>query len=198
VSLSQRTGSHCALWWLNCIPWCTYARFSSPHPNLLPFLGYCERSSSECGSLDTSPTGWFHFLWYRHRQKTESHDSSVFNFPRNLPGAFCKGYTNLHSHNSVKGSLSPHSDQYLLSYLFTKSHSNNCGLMSHCEVFVGCLVLFCFLFCFVLFCFVLFCFVLFWGTVSLYGPDWPGTHFVDQIGLELTKLCQSLPPEFWY
>jgi hypothetical protein len=35
---------------------------------------------------------------------------------------------------------------------------------------------------FVLFCFVLFCFR---DRVSLYGPGCPGTHFVDQAGLEL-------------
>jgi hypothetical protein len=40
------------------------------------------------------------------------------------------------------------------------------------------------LFCFVLFCFVLFCFV-FRDRVSLYSPGCPGTHFVDQAGLEL-------------
>jgi hypothetical protein len=41
-----------------------------------------------------------------------------------------------------------------------------------------------FLFCFVLFCFVLFCFV-FRDRVSLCSPGCPGTHFVDQAGLEL-------------
>jgi hypothetical protein len=39
-------------------------------------------------------------------------------------------------------------------------------------------------FCFVLFCFVLFCFV-FRDRVSLYSPGCPGTHSVDQAGLEL-------------
>jgi hypothetical protein len=38
------------------------------------------------------------------------------------------------------------------------------------------------LFCFVLFCFVLFCFP---RQVSLCSPGCPGTHFVDQAGLEL-------------
>jgi hypothetical protein len=37
---------------------------------------------------------------------------------------------------------------------------------------------------FVLFCFVLFCFV-FQDRVSLYSPGCPGTHSVDQAGLEL-------------
>jgi hypothetical protein len=46
-------------------------------------------------------------------------------------------------------------------------------------------ILFLFFFGFVLFCFVLFCFVLFFETVSLYSPGCPGTHFVDQDGLEL-------------
>jgi hypothetical protein len=41
-----------------------------------------------------------------------------------------------------------------------------------------------FVFCFVLFCFVLFCFV-FRDRVSLYSPGCPGTHSVDQAGLEL-------------
>jgi hypothetical protein len=39
-----------------------------------------------------------------------------------------------------------------------------------------------FLFCFVLFCFV---FVFFQDRVSLYSPGCPGTHSVDQAGLEL-------------
>jgi hypothetical protein len=46
------------------------------------------------------------------------------------------------------------------------------------------------LFCFVLFCFVLFCFV-FQDRVSLYSPGCPGTHFVDQAGLELRNLPAS-------
>jgi hypothetical protein len=33
--------------------------------------------------------------------------------------------------------------------------------------------------------FLLFCFVCFWDRVSLYSPVCPGTHFVDQAGLEL-------------
>jgi hypothetical protein len=45
---------------------------------------------------------------------------------------------------------------------------------------------------FFLFCFVLFCFVLFFqGRVSLYSPGCPGTHFVDQAGLELRNLSAS-------
>jgi hypothetical protein len=39
-------------------------------------------------------------------------------------------------------------------------------------------------FCFVLFCFVLFCFLVFRVRLSLYRPGYPGTHFVDQAGLE--------------
>jgi hypothetical protein len=39
-------------------------------------------------------------------------------------------------------------------------------------------------------CFVLFCFV-FWDRVSLYSPGCPGTHFVDQAGLELRNLPAS-------
>jgi hypothetical protein len=31
----------------------------------------------------------------------------------------------------------------------------------------------------------------FWGRVSLYSPDCPGTHFVDQAGLELRNLPAS-------
>jgi hypothetical protein len=41
-----------------------------------------------------------------------------------------------------------------------------------------------------LFCFVLFCFV-FQDRVSLYSPGCPGTHFVDQAGLELRNLPAS-------
>ena len=42
-----------------------------------------------------------------------------------------------------------------------------------------------FLLFFFLLCFVLFFFVLFGNRVSLYSPGWPGTHCVDQAGLEL-------------
>ena len=56
-----------------------------------------------------------------------------------------------------------------------------------CFVFVFCS--FGFLFCFVLFCFVLFLF--FWDRVSLCSPGWPGTHFVDQGGLELRNPLAS-------
>jgi hypothetical protein len=45
-------------------------------------------------------------------------------------------------------------------------------------------LLFCFLFCFVLFLF-------FRDRVSLYSPGCPGTHFVDQAGLELRNLPAS-------
>jgi hypothetical protein len=49
-----------------------------------------------------------------------------------------------------------------------------------------------FVFCFVLFCFILFCFVLFFrDRVSLYSPGCPGTHFVDQAGLELRNPLAS-------
>jgi hypothetical protein len=65
-----------------------------------------------------------------------------------------------------------------------------------------------FLFCFVLFCFVLFWFGLVWfglvwfglvfrDRVSLYSPGCPGTHSVDQAGLELINPPASLPPECW-
>jgi hypothetical protein len=53
-------------------------------------------------------------------------------------------------------------------------------------------IVFCFvLFCFVLFCFVLFCFVLFFETGFLCIALAPGTHFVDQAGLELRILPAS-------
>jgi hypothetical protein len=42
-------------------------------------------------------------------------------------------------------------------------------------------------------CFVLFCFV-FRDRFSLCSPDCPGTHFVDQAGLELRNLPASAPP----
>jgi hypothetical protein len=41
---------------------------------------------------------------------------------------------------------------------------------------------------FVLFCFVLFCF---FETGFLYSPGCPGTHFVDQAGLELRNTPAS-------
>jgi hypothetical protein len=61
------------------------------------------------------------------------------------------------------------------------------------------------------FFFVLFCFLFFWDRVSLYSPGCPGTHFVDQAGLELRnppasasqvlglKACATtLGPSFFY
>jgi hypothetical protein len=47
------------------------------------------------------------------------------------------------------------------------------------------------LFCFVLFCCFFFFFLVFQDRVSLYSPGCPGTHFVDQAGLELRD-----PPAF--
>jgi hypothetical protein len=49
-----------------------------------------------------------------------------------------------------------------------------------------------FLFCFVLFCFWVFvCLFVFRDRVSLCSPGYPGTHFVDQAGLELRNLPAS-------
>ena len=76
-------------------------------------------------------------------------------------------------------------------------------------------ILFCFVF-FFLFFFVLFCFAfwfcgfvfVFWDRVSLYSPGYPGTHFVEQAGLELRnqpasasqvlglKACTTMP--IWF
>lgn len=35
------------------------------------------------------------------------------------------------------------------------------------------------------------------NTVSLYGPGWPATHYVNHYGLELTEGCLFLSPEYW-
>jgi hypothetical protein len=55
------------------------------------------------------------------------------------------------------------------------------GMFLSCWVFV-------YLFCPLVFCLFV-ClfgwFFGFWDRVSLYSPGWPGTHFVDQAGLEL-------------
>jgi hypothetical protein len=51
-----------------------------------------------------------------------------------------------------------------------------------------CNLQFCLFFCFVLFCFV---FLVFRDRVSLYSPGCPGTHFVDQAGLELRNTPAS-------
>jgi hypothetical protein len=40
-------------------------------------------------------------------------------------------------------------------------------------------------------CLFVFCFVVFWDRVSLYSPGCPGTHSVDQTGLELGNLPVS-------
>jgi hypothetical protein len=45
---------------------------------------------------------------------------------------------------------------------------------------------------------LLLCFVLFFrDKVSLYSPGYPGTHFVDQAGLELRNPPLPLPPKYW-
>jgi hypothetical protein len=38
----------------------------------------------------------------------------------------------------------------------------------------------------------------FLNRVSLHSLDCPGTHSVDQAGLELTEIYLPLPPEYWY
>jgi hypothetical protein len=62
----------------------------------------------------------------------------------------------------------------------------------------------------VLVCFVLFLFFVFWDRVSLCSPGCPGTHFVDQAGLELRnplasasqvlglKVCATTAHLVWY
>ena len=42
----------------------------------------------------------------------------------------------------------------------------------------------------------LFIFCLF-ETGSPFSPSWPGAHYVDQAGLELTEIHLPLPPECW-
>lgn len=43
-----------------------------------------------------------------------------------------------------------------------------------------------------------FCFVLFeMGGVSLCSLAWPGTHYVNQSGLDLAEIYVSLPPQCW-
>jgi hypothetical protein len=44
--------------------------------------------------------------------------------------------------------------------------------------------------------FCLFWFLVFQDRVSLYSPGCPGTHFVDQSGLN-SEICLPLPPECW-
>ena len=39
--------------------------------------------------------------------------------------------------------------------------------------------------------------VLVFLSQDLSGPSWPGTHYVDQAGLELTEIHLPLPPEYW-
>ena len=46
----------------------------------------------------------------------------------------------------------------------------------------------------ILLCFVLFCFQ---DRVSLCSPKCPGTHSVDQAGLELTEIHLPLPSKCW-
>jgi hypothetical protein len=41
-------------------------------------------------------------------------------------------------------------------------------------------------------------FLFFRDRVSLCSPGCPGTHSVDQAGLELKEICLPLPPEYEY
>jgi hypothetical protein len=60
-----------------------------------------------------------------------------------------------------------------------------------CFVFGFALFCFVFVFVFALFCFVLFLFLFLRDRVSLCSAGCPGTHSVDQAGLELTDLPAS-------
>jgi hypothetical protein len=37
----------------------------------------------------------------------------------------------------------------------------------------------------------------FFRRVLLINPGWPGTYYVDCLGLGLTEICLTLPPECW-
>lgn len=39
--------------------------------------------------------------------------------------------------------------------------------------------------------------VYFLGRISVCRPGLTGTHYVDQTGLELTKIAYPMPPECW-
>ena len=45
-----------------------------------------------------------------------------------------------------------------------------------------------------IYCLALFCFL---RQGLSQSSDCPGTHYVDQVGLELTEICLPLPPECW-
>jgi hypothetical protein len=78
-----------------------------------------------------------------------------------------------------------HSLEWYLICLLTYSILISCLLTRWTSV---CFLLLLFLFCFVFFSFVLF----FWDRVSLCSPGCPGTHSVDQAGLELTTARLSV------
>jgi hypothetical protein len=77
--------------------------------------------------------------------------------------------------------------------------------LNHCTHMVVLGFLFCFVLFFWFFFVCLFVFLVFQDRVSLYSPGCPGTHFVDQAGLELRdppasasrvlglKACTTMP-----
>lgn len=151
---SQRTG-FCSLWWLNCIPWCTHTMFS------YPLLSW-QISTSISWPL------WIEQQWVcklRHftnrlnsfpviktrtdGRKTESHDGSVFNFPKEPPQ--CSLWWLYRFAFPKRSERFPFPTPWSIPtvfYLFTNSHSNNCGyclLVGFLRVVMFCLILSCFI-----------------------------------------------------
>ena len=71
---------------------------------------------------------------------------SSFSFSRESHTASHSGYTDLHPHLSVQGSLSPHPRSFVICDLFYDRHSDSCAVLSH---------------------FVCVCFYFYWDIVAL-------------------------------
>ena len=51
-----------------------------------------------------------------------------------------------------------------------------------------------------MFVFLFVCIYYYFGLFETGSPcsvSWPGTHYIDLAGLELTEICLSLPPKCW-